>query len=875
MEAFALLPHTVKRDHPEVLALFSQNGVSVVDPDSEYPSLCAGAKNNRVELLELLLDEDGETYGSDTKSLGYLHVAVHTGNRRLAKLLFPRKIIVHPQAKLDLSNARLAIDEENGKFLEQLLANGNDVSYRRPEGGTFLHLVVEQCHESLLTSLVRVGADVNAAKRDGWTPLHIAADKGFVRMTERLLRSGSNVHAKLTANSQLKNATPLQLAVAKDHVDVARLLLASGSDVDAHSHTGQTVLQLAIERGCLGSVEQLLKHGPDVRNKSNYDAFRLALNETRPVYSDIVARLFDYGFSISSDDISNFAMLRGAVRLNCIPIVLKFLEHDVNLNDHERHGEIRSLLHVAVEHAAEEMVGLLLENGACIESNCYYLNRTPIFAAATKGRLENLKLLLRSGAKVDVKDIFGLTPLLASSENGHPGVVEALLDSGADVNVVCEKCRSAMFYAVTNGHARVAEVLSRFGASSNSRDRFGLTPLHVACTKGNSELVEILLRNDTDVNARCSRGRTALWLAAEKGFKEVIEQLLASDANVDCRAEGGMTPLHVVARLGSADIANVLLKNGADVNATCYKRRTPLFYAVIGGHFDVTESLLKLGADTDSKDVDHKTPLYAAAVEGTKSWTITTSGEEPHDTNVERSVVELLLRFGARLDFILRSKPVVFDLAVFSSTDVFKTILEFCFVESELFDEARLCELFDATRHLVYLGLKLVHFVKAGDVFAQHVVKVRALRAALRRDLPQPIWYCKDKSLDEFARDCEEELLRLRNENIGDTTIMLHDVLTKDSRKVAGFLRNDSIACILKNRGYRAEFPIYAGIIDCQFLKGNLQKELMRQCTRACHLFLSCFRTLPYDVKERILSYLSFADLKSLLRACRIPLVIV
>eukprot|EP00029_Vermamoeba_vermiformis_P014865 TRINITY_DN9983_c0_g1_i1.p1 TRINITY_DN9983_c0_g1~~TRINITY_DN9983_c0_g1_i1.p1 ORF type:complete len:130 (+),score=44.47 TRINITY_DN9983_c0_g1_i1:73-462(+) len=61
--------------------------------------------------------------------------------------------------------------------------------------------------------------------------------------------------------------------------------------------------------------------------------------------------------------------------------------------------------------------------------------RTPLHYAADFGQVEVIKLLLTKGAKIEVKDGFGITPLLAAVYEGHEDAVAFLLSKGASTNV--------------------------------------------------------------------------------------------------------------------------------------------------------------------------------------------------------------------------------------------------------------------------------------------------------------------------------------------------------------------------------------------------------------------------------------------------------
>jgi ankyrin repeat protein len=56
----------------------------------------------------------------------------------------------------------------------------------------------------------------------------------------------------------------------------------------------------------------------------------------------------------------------------------------------------------------------------------------PIHIAATRGCIEEIKILLASGADINAKGEHGYTPLHDAVEQGYGGAVKFLLDQGAD-----------------------------------------------------------------------------------------------------------------------------------------------------------------------------------------------------------------------------------------------------------------------------------------------------------------------------------------------------------------------------------------------------------------------------------------------------------
>lgn len=60
---------------------------------------------------------------------------------------------------------------------------------------------------------------------------------------------------------------------------------------------------------------------------------------------------------------------------------------------------------------------------------------TALCAACLNGKLDVVKLLIKSGANVNAINKDGYSPLFVACENGYDNIVQFLLSAGADVNL--------------------------------------------------------------------------------------------------------------------------------------------------------------------------------------------------------------------------------------------------------------------------------------------------------------------------------------------------------------------------------------------------------------------------------------------------------
>ena len=173
--------------------------------------------------------------------------------------------------------------------------------------------------------------------------------------------------------------------------------------------------------------------------------------------------------------------------------------------------------------------------GLCIETDmpmaATLLNRAGI-SAARRSHSRALSVLLKFGVEIERLDTAGRTLLAVAAQHGCLENVKLLLRAGANVNVEAEQHVSVLQAAVIDGHEDIVRVLLQAGADPNSQIRQNVptTPLSWAAERGHEAVVKVLLDTGrADENAKDKDGRTPLSLAAEEGHGAVV-QLLQSEA---------------------------------------------------------------------------------------------------------------------------------------------------------------------------------------------------------------------------------------------------------------------------------------------------------------------------------------------------------
>ena len=209
----------------------------------------------------------------------------------------------------------------------------------------------------------------------------------------------------------------------------------------------------------------------------------------------------------------------------------------------------RGALHAAVAYGDLVDARELIENGAEVnQTKSDDDATTPLHAAAAKGNIEMVRLLLKHGADGEAKDDDEHTALHIAASKGHAAVVARLIKAGCVVDEKANHGATALHLAARKGHDDVVEALLESGVDIQVVDGKGATPLHAACSGGDEDVVALLLSRGADVAAVDGKGKTPRQIATKKGhdgctklikraIKDAEANALAAEQMVQERAQ--------------------------------------------------------------------------------------------------------------------------------------------------------------------------------------------------------------------------------------------------------------------------------------------------------------------------------------------------
>jgi ankyrin repeat protein len=197
----------------------------------------------------------------------------------------------------------------------------------------------------------------------------------------------------------------------------------------------------------------------------------------------------------------------------------------------------RMPLTMAAQGGHLEVVRLLVEKGAPIDVRGNYLGAPPSTVAYYSSPA--VARMLRVKAPVEP---VGATALYVAALEGQLEVVKLLLASGAAIDVRADDGSTPLAIAAQHGHLAVARLLVDKGAAVDAADDNGVTPLARAAQIRDGrpdqqlEMMKFLLARGANPKTpgfeRAARDTTALELAEsqERGYREIAKLLRDASA---------------------------------------------------------------------------------------------------------------------------------------------------------------------------------------------------------------------------------------------------------------------------------------------------------------------------------------------------------
>lgn len=290
--------------------------------------------------------------------------------------------------------------------------------------------------------------------------------RGTLFGAEQKKYEGDTLGNRPRATTKYVYDTSLVRAIKISDTDRVRTLMYANVNVNEKNYAGITPLTIAAEKGNMEIIKMLVEDGKAVVNDPSSYGVTPLIAAAAAGNDKVVEYLIAQGADVTAkDDLGKTALIYaiGFDNPTLISSLIKLDNKAVNLPDNS--------------------------------------GNTPLIYAAQKGLVNNIKLLLANGAKVDYRNpATGLCALSAAAAEDQSAAIRLLVRTGkADVNLPDLSGRTPIFYAVEQDKADALRTLISLGADVNAQDNNGVTPLMRASAKNRQDCVNILLKQKTSI----------------------------------------------------------------------------------------------------------------------------------------------------------------------------------------------------------------------------------------------------------------------------------------------------------------------------------------------------------------------------------------
>lgn len=421
--------------------------------------------------------------------------------------------------------------------IEKLLDHGANPNAKTQRDTLFVDVIQSNAPIAAVKLFVKKGA--NLAYKDHYKQdLFYLAAMGTKNpdIVDFLVEKGFKCH-------ELKNnmsANHLLVAINYNESLAVIRAFAKVCPINAKNHLGENALFYALNRDPRGPTDvmaELIKMGLDVNEKNGVGQTLLNKAVSWKFSLEMINLLIKSGAKVKATNEDGQNALHYIYCIEDINIAKTLIKAGVNVNAKRKINNETPLYNAIFLDAPKENVELLLKSGARVDVRYGRLN-TILHVTIDSNRDDDIfQMLVNAGADVNAQNGLGETPLMtAILERRKDNKINILLASKKiKLEIKGEYGDTALTLAASAGAdlEHVIKPLVKRGAKVNAINDFGWSVL-IRAVHGNCplETFKFLVENGADVNIKSKKGETALS-ETKKGYgdrKAIIDYLISVGA---------------------------------------------------------------------------------------------------------------------------------------------------------------------------------------------------------------------------------------------------------------------------------------------------------------------------------------------------------
>ena len=266
LKNISALTIAINHENQDIFNLLIQNGANVVTPkDGSWTPMMYAAKTNNLNALEKLLENGADINERRHEGSSVLKTAIEFDSVKAAQFLLKKG------ANFDLSDdggwtpLMSAAHRGNQESIALLLKYGADVNAMNKCILNPLKIAIDNNDlKTLQTLLASKKVNVNLSYAKGWTSLMNAANTGKKEIIEELIKSGARINAKND-----NGITALRLAVDQNYPEIVQTLINHGAKVNTKDKESWYAIINCAKKGNFDMFKTLVENGADLNVTNN------------------------------------------------------------------------------------------------------------------------------------------------------------------------------------------------------------------------------------------------------------------------------------------------------------------------------------------------------------------------------------------------------------------------------------------------------------------------------------------------------------------------------------------------------------------------------------------------------------------------------